>query len=297
MNPDSNTMQGSSGINRGERGYRKRTVSISDLLIHFCLVLGAALMIFPFLWTLTSSLKSIMEMFSYPPKLLPEIYMFSNYVKSITAMPFGKAYWNSFFVTASIVIIQLLTCSMAAYAFAKIRFPGREALFMLFLAMLMVPHQVTMIPMYLIMGKLNWLDTYWALIVPNAVFWAFGIFLLRQFMKGIPDELEEAAMVDGASPVRSYLQIMLPLVRPALAALTIFSFLANWNAFLYPLLYMSSRDKFTVPLLLNAFKGQHVTDWSLIMAGTMISIVPVLIVYLIAQKQFIEGIALTGIKG
>jgi len=266
------------------------------MLLHVVLAVGGLLMIFPFLWTLSNSFKSMKEMFAYPPVLLPEQFLFKNYWDSLTAMPFDLAYWNSIYITAMIVLIQLVTCTMAAYAFARIRFPGREFIFIAILAMLMVPHQVTMIPTYLIVSKLGWLDTHWALIVPNSIFWAFGVFMMRQFMMGIPAELEEAAMVDGASPPRIYAQIMLPLVRPALAALTIFSFLSNWNAFLYPLLYLSDRKLYTVPLLLNAFKGQYTTNWSLVMAGTMISIIPVLIVYLIAQKQIIEGIAMTGIK-
>ncbi len=267
-----------------------------SFLLHIVMVVGSFLMIFPFLWSLSNSFKSMGEMFSYPPVLLPETIRWKNYLNSFTAMPFDLAYMNSTYITIAIVIIQLITCTMAAYAFARIQFRGRHTIFMLILAMLMVPHQVTMIPTYLIISKLGWLDTHWALIVPNSIFWAFGVFMMRQFMMSIPFELEEAAMVDGASPPRIYGQIMLPLVRPALAALTIFSFLTNWNAFLYPLLYLSDRKLFTVPLLLNAFKGQYSTDWSLVMAGTMISVLPVLIVYLFAQKHIIEGIAMTGIK-
>lgn len=254
-------------------------------------------MIFPFIWTLSNSFKSMGEMFAYPPVLLPEKFLFTNYIHSWSAMPFGQAYLNSTYITLAILVIQLITCTMAAYAFARIEFRGREFIFMSILAMLMVPHQVTMIPTYLIISKLGWLDTHWALIIPNAIFWAFGVFMMRQFMLSIPKELEEAAMVDGASTPRIYAQIMLPLVKPAVAALMIFSFLSNWNAFLYPLLYLSDRELFTVPLLLNAFKGQYTTNWSYVMAGTMISIIPVLIVYMIAQKHIIEGIAMTGIKG
>lgn len=270
--------------------------NLPTLFLHVVMAIGALLMIFPFIWTLSNSFKSMAEMFAYPPVLLPEKLLFKNYWDSLTAMPFDLAYWNSTYITIAIVVIQLLTCTLAAYAFARIQFRGREFIFIVILAMLMVPHQVTMIPTYLIISKLGWLDTHWALIIPNSIFWAFGVFMMRQFMMGIPAELEEAAMVDGASPPRIYAQIMMPLVKPALAALTIFSFLSNWNAFLYPLLYLSDRKLFTVPLLLNAFKGQYSTNWSLVMAGTMISVIPVLIVYLIAQKHIIEGIAMTGIK-
>jgi len=272
------------------------TNRLPALLLHVVMIIGSLLMIFPFVWSLSNSFKSMGEMFSYPPIFLPEKFLFKNYWDSLTAMPFNLAYLNSTYITISIVVIQLITCTMAAYAFARIQFKGRQFIFIAILAMLMVPHQVTMIPTYLIISKLGWLDTHWALIIPNSIFWAFGVFMMRQFMMGIPGELEEAAMVDGASPPRIYGQIMLPLVSPALAALTIFSFLTNWNAFLYPLLYLSDRKLFTVPLLLNAFKGQYSTNWSLVMAGTMISVIPVLVVYLFAQKHIIEGIAMTGIK-
>lgn len=279
------------------RTKRSGKAMVTTAALHFIITLGAVFMIFPFIWTLSNSFKSMGEMFSYPPVLLPEKFLFSNFTNSWSVMPFGQAYLNSIYITLVILVIQLITCTMAAYALARIEFKGREFIFITILAMLMVPHQVTMIPTYLIVSKLGWLNTHWALIIPNSIFWAFGVFMMRQFMLSIPKELEEAAMVDGASTPRIYAQIMLPLVKPALAALMIFSFLSNWNAFLYPLLYLSDRELFTVPLLLNAFKGQYTTNWSYVMAGTMISIIPVLIVYMIAQKHIIEGIAMTGIKG
>lgn len=161
----------------------------------------------------------------------------------------------------------------------------------------MVPKQVTMIPLYLVMDRIGWLDTHWSLIVPGALFNAFAVFLLRQFVMGIPRDLEEAAVMDGAGYIRIYWSVILPLIRPALAAIGIFTFLGAWNSFLDPLIYLNTPEKFTVPLLLNNFKGLYTADWSLMMAGTTISVVPVLIVYIIAQKQIIEGITLTGIKG
>lgn len=212
-------------------------------------------------------------------------------------MPFVQAYMNSFYITVIIVTATLISASMAAYAFAKIRFPGSNILFILFLATMMVPKQVTMIPLYLVMDRIGWLDTHWSLIVPGALFNAFAVFLLRQFVMGIPRDLEEAAVMDGAGYIRIYWSVILPLIRPALAAIGIFTFLGAWNSFLDPLIYLNTPEKFTVPLLLNNFKGLYTADWSLMMAGTTISVVPVLIVYIIAQKQIIEGITLTGIKG
>ncbi|MFB5762560.1 carbohydrate ABC transporter permease [Paenibacillus medicaginis] len=264
---------------------------------HLLLLAGSLLMIFPFLWTILSSLKDISQIFVIPPQWIPNPVVWSNYPASLQAMPFVQAYGNSFYITALVVLSTLFTASMAAYAFAKIRFPGRDVLFILFLSTMMIPKQVTMIPLYLVMNKVGWLDTHWSLIVPGALFNAFAVFLLRQFVMGIPRDLEEAAVVDGAGHVRIYWSVILPLIRPALAAVGIFTFLGAWNSFLDPLIYLNTPEKFTVPLLLNSFKGLYTADWALMMAGTTISVIPVLVVYIFAQKQIIEGITMTGIKG
>ncbi|UOK59899.1 carbohydrate ABC transporter permease [Bacillus sp. OVS6] len=266
------------------------------ILLHIVLIIGAFLMVAPFLWTLSSSLKDVSQIFLIPPKWFPDPITFQNYPNSLTAMPFGQAYFNSFYITAVVVLLNLLTCSMAAYAFAKIRFQGSNLLFILFLATMMIPKQVTMVPLYLIMDYLGWIDTHLSLIVPAGLFNAFGVFLLRQFIRGIPNELSEAAVIDGANPLRIYWSVILPLIKPALAAFGIFAFMGIWNSFLEPLIYLTSPEKFTVPLLLNTFKGLYFTDWSLLMAGTTISVIPVIIVYIFAQKQIIEGVALTGSK-
>jgi multiple sugar transport system permease protein len=186
---------------------------------------------------------------------------------------------------------------MAAYAFAKIKFPLRDFIFILFLATMMVPEQVTIIPLYLMMKQFGWIDTHLPLIVPAALINAFGVFLLRQFIKSIPNELEEAAIVDGANRWTIYSRIIIPLIKPALSALGIFTFLGMWNAFFKPLIFLNSIEKFTVPMMLNQFRGQYTTDWALLMAASSIAIVPVLIVYIIGQRYIIEGVTLTGIKG
>ncbi|MBP3038531.1 carbohydrate ABC transporter permease [Bacillaceae bacterium Marseille-Q3522] len=276
--------------------HRKKKIRPARVVLHFILIVGAFLMVAPFLWTVSSSLKDMSQIFLIPPKWLPDPVTFQNYPASLTAMPFGRAYFNSFYITAIVVLLNLLTCSMAAYAFAKIRFRGANVLFILFLATMMIPKQVTMVPLYMIMDKLGWVDTHLALIVPAGLFNAFGVFLLRQFIRGIPNELEEAAVIDGANPLRIYWSVILPLIKPALAAFGIFAFMGIWNSFLEPLIYLTTPEKFTVPLLLNTFKGLYFTDWALMMAGTTISVIPVIIVYLFAQKQIIEGIALTGSK-
>jgi len=278
-----------------------RTAAIRPALptvgLHLALIVGAAGMVFPFLWTVLSSFKDISQIFVVPPKWIPDPFVWANYPSSLEAMPFGKAYWNSFYITIVVVLCTLATSSMAAYGFAKIRFPGANAIFILFLATMMIPRQVTMIPLYLVMDAIGWLDSHLSIIVPSALFNAFAVFLLRQFVMGIPRDLEEAGIMDGAGPLRIYWTIILPLIRPALAAIGIFTFLGAWNNFLEPLIYLNTPENFTVPILLNTFKGLYTADWALMMAGTTISVIPVLVVYMIAQKQIIEGVTLTGIKG
>lgn len=276
---------------------RKFKINPSIILLHIVLTIGALLMAMPFIWMVLSSLKTVHQIFLIPPVWIPDPFVWSNYPKSFSALPFDKAYFNSAYIAIIVVFVQLLTCSMAAFAFAKINFPFKNIIFVIFLASLMVPQQVTIIPLYLIMKQIGWLDTHLSLIVPNALFNAFGVFLLRQFFMSIPKEMEEAAVVDGASKWLIYHRIMLPLIKPALAALGIFSFLAMWNNFFQPLIFLNTPDQFTVPLLLSLFSGLYVTDYTLMMAGSSIAIVPVLFVYIICQRYIIEGITLTGIKG
>ncbi len=268
----------------------------SKLLTHALLIVLSATMLLPFLWMVLTAFKSQPQTFSIPPTLLPDPWIFTNFADSLSAMPFGRAYWNSFYVAVLTVILQLATCSMAAYAFARIEFPFKELIFGLFLATMMIPGHVTIIPLYLIMRDLGWLDTHLSLIIPSGLFSAFGVFLLRQFMKTMPIELEEAAFLEGADRGRIFLQITLPLLKAPLAALAVFTFLGSWNSLFTPNIFLSSEKMFTVPLMLNFFKGMYVTDWTLLMAGATIAVIPVLIVFLIGQKYIIEGIALTGIK-
>lgn len=274
-----------------------RKLTFSGLILHLVLALGAFIMTMPFIWMVLSALKDIAQIFIVPPKWLPSPWVWTNFWDSLQALPFGRAYFNSLYINVIVVVSQLITCSMAAYAFAKIRFPYRDTIFIVFLAMLMVPGQVTIIPLYLMMKEIGWLDTHYSIIVPSSLFNAFGVFLLRQFFLSIPREMEEAAIVDGANRWTIYTRIMLPLIKPALAALGIFTFLGMWNNFFYPLIFLNSPEKFTVPLLLNLFRGIYVTDWTLMMAGSAIAIVPVLIVYIIGQRYIIEGVTLSGIKG
>lgn len=269
---------------------------VGATLLHLFLIVVALSMIVPFVWMVSTSLKDFGQVFNIPPNWIPDPVVWQNYPDSLQALPFGRAYWNSFYIAAIVVSSQLLTCSMAAYAFARVDFPFRDTIFIIFLATLMIPQQVTIIPTYLIMRDLGWLDTHLALIVPHALFSAFGVFLLRQFIKSLPLELEESAIVDGANRWRVYWQITIPLIKAPLAALAIFSFLGQWNAFFSPNIFLSTPEKFTIPLLLNQFRGLYVTDWTLMMAAAAIAVVPVLVIYLFGQRYIIEGVAITGLK-
>ena len=271
----------------------KKKIKVGKLILYVVLSFGAIVMVLPFIWTVLSSLKNMGQTFAYPVKIFPDPGVWENYPESLSALPFGRAYWNSFYI---VVIFQLLTATMAGYSFAKLKFRGHGVIFVLFLATMMVPSQVTMIPLFLIMEKIGLLGSHMSLILPAALFNAFGVFLMRQFIAGLPDELEEAAIIDGASVPQIFFRIIIPLVKPSMAAFGIFVFLGQWNSFMYPLIFLNKTETFTVPLLLNFFKGTYATDYPLLMAGTVISVVPVLIVYLFFQKQIIQGIAITGMK-
>lgn len=275
---------------------KRKKISPGTIVLHIILILGSIIMVFPFLWTVLSSFKNLGEIFTFPPTFFPKEWVFSNFPRSFTAMPFDRAYFNSIYIAVVVTVLQLITASMAGYAFGKLKFPGHNILFPIFLATMMIPAQVVMIPIFNTMKALGLLNTHWSIILPAALFNAFGVFLLRQFIMGLPDDLEEAAVVDGASTPRIFVQIIFPLIRSSLAAFGIFVFLGQWNNFLYPLIFLNAPKTYTVPLLLAYFKGQYATEYPLLMAGTVIAVIPVLIIYLIFQKQIIAGIAITGMK-
>ena len=275
---------------------RKPAEIASTVVLHVILIIGAITMVVPFLWMVVTSLETTAQAFAIPPSFIPNPVMWSNYPQSFTALPFDLAYMNSAIVAVSVTVFQLITCSMAAYAFARIKFPGRDIIFFVFLATMMIPFQLTIIPIFLTMKKLGLLDTLLALILPPALFSAFGVFLLRQFILGLPVELEEAAIVDGANRWTTFWQLILPLLRAPLAALGIFCFIGQWNNFFAPLIMLNTPTNFTVPLMLNQFRGQYATEWTLVMAGSVIAILPLLIVYILLQRHIIRGIAMTGLK-
>lgn len=269
---------------------------IGKLILHIFLMLGVVVMIAPFVWMLSSSFKGMDEIFLIPSTLIPKSWAFRNYPESLTALPFGRAYFNSVYIALIVVVAQLVTASLAAYAFAKLNVWGNKILFAIFLGTMMIPYQVTLIPLFIMMRDLGLTGHHASLILPAAMFNAFGVFMLRQFIMSLPNELEEAAVVDGASVPRIFVQIIFPLILPALSAFGIFIFLERWNDYLYPMIFLSSTDTFTVPLMLSYFKGMYITKWPLLMAGTVISVLPVLLVYVFLQNQIIEGVSITGMK-
>ena len=279
-----------------ERPRRRMQSRAGELALHAFLLAGSVVMLLPFVWMLGTSLKTPAETFAYPPVWIPSQIAWGNYSRAVSAMPFGRFYLNSLFVTASVTVLQILTSSLAAFAFARLRFRGRNWLFLLYLATLMIPFQVTMIPNFIIVRLLGWYDTYQALILPPA-FSAFSTFLLRQYFMGIPFDLDEAARIDGASSFRIWWSVILPLSGPVLAALAIFVSLNTWNEFLWPLIVTNAPEMRTLPVGLSSFQGQFKVEWNLLMAGSVIAMLPVLIVYMLGQRWFIRGIALSGMGG
>ena len=281
---------------RAGTGNRQRKKRVKHLGLHLLLVAGSVLMLVPFAWMLSTSLKQPGDVFIYPPQWIPQPVQWENYRETVTVMPFGRFYLNSIIQAVAVTALQLLTASLAAFAFARLRFRGRDLLFLLYLATMMIPFPVTMIPNFIIMRYLNWIDTFRALILPPA-FSAFSTFLLRQYFMSIPVEMDDAARVDGASSFRIWWQIILPLSGPALATLAIFTFLGQWNSFLWPLIVTNSEEMRTLPVGLAAFQGQYSVQWHLLMAGSVIAVLPILVIYIAGQKWFVRGITLTGMGG
>jgi len=265
------------------------------IIPHIILMTGAATMVLPFLWMISTSLKPLNEVFIFPPTFLGSRIAWENYLKISERFPFWLFFLNSLKVSFVVVFAQLLTSSMAGFAFARLKFKFRDVLFALYLATMMIPGQVTMIPNFILMRTYKLVDTHYSLILPALVS-AFGTFLMRQYFLTIPSELEEAAKIDGCTPFDIYWRIFLPLSGPSLATLGIFVFMGTWNDFLSPLVYINTQSKMTLPLGLASMQGMYSTDWPALMAGTCISLLPVLIVFLAAQDVFIKGVTLSGLK-
>lgn len=269
---------------------------IKKVILYTFLISVSILMIMPFIWMISASLKTEIEVFSFPIKWIPETLMWENYKRVWTEVPFLTYYMNTIKIAVSVTVIQLLTCSIGAYAFSKLHFPGRDTIFLGYICTMMIPYQVIMVPQFMIIRSLGLVDTHMALIL-TAAFSPFGVFLFRQFFMSIPDELSEAAKIDGCGEFRIYAQIILPLAKPAAASLVIFTFVDRWNDFLGPLIYINSEKMKTLQLGMRNFQTEYASSYALIMAAAVCASVPTIIVYLLAQDFFVEGIAATGVKG
>jgi len=269
-------------------------------LVYLLLTAGGVVFIIPLVWMISTSLRPEWEVYSYPPKILPNYFLWQNYVEGWTRLlPFTTFLQNTLTITVGNVTGNLLSCSLAAFGFARLRARGRDFFFTLLISTMMLPWEVTMIPQFVMFTRfLKWGNTFKPLMMPAWFGWPFGIFLLRQFFMTIPLELDDAARIDGASTFRILWQIMLPLVKPALATLAIFAFVGNWNNFMGPLIYLSDMKKYTMAIGLRLFQGQHaVRNQHYLMAVSVVNVAPIIVLFFFAQKQFIQGIALTGIKG
>lgn len=276
---------------------KKRNALIGKIIIYVILLIITIVMIIPFLWMLSASIKSDREVFMMNPFVwIPEVPKWDNYVKIWTKIPMLKFVENTVLLTIIVTLLQLLTSSFAAYSFAKLEFKHKNGLFLAYIATIAMPWQVYMVPQFIMMRGMGLNDKLMAMICLQA-FSAFGVFLMKQFYEGIPSELCEAARIDGMSEYKIYAKIMLPLSKPALSTLTIFTFVSTWNDYLGPLIYLKTESKKTIQLGLKMFIGQYSSEYGLIMAGSVLSLIPVIIVFLCLQKYFVEGVASTGLKG
>jgi len=269
---------------------------LKNSLSHIILLIATVILIFPFLWMLSGSLKNSLEVVKMPPDLIPQVFRLSNYVEITKYFPIYTFLGNSILVAVVTTVAQLLVCAMAAFIFAKVPFKGRDAIFFCFLITMMIPTQVTMTPLFIVFQQLHLINTYAGLILPG-IFSAYGTFLLRQHIMTIPDALLEAAFMDGASHFRVFRSVVLPLTKPALATLSIFSFMASWNNFLWPLIVTSDTGLMTLPIGLSKLQGRWATEWNILMAGNVVSFIPIFLVYLFASRYFIKGVTMSGVKG
>lgn len=274
---------------------RKTARVLERSSVYLTLIVGLVVSVLPFVWMLSTSFKSQGGIFAYPPQWLPTDPTLDWYRQLFKDVDFFLYFRNSFIVASTVTILNLFFCSMAGYAFAKLRFAGRRRIFAFLMATLMIPGQITMIPVFLFLKQLGLLNTYWGLILPSSV-GIFGIFLIRQFMYTIPDDLIEASRIDGCSELRIYWSIILPLCKPVLATLGIFTFMGSWNDFLWPLIVMVGEDRYTLPVALANLNGQYATKFGLLMAGAVVVVIPVILIFILAQKYVIRGIATTGLK-
>jgi len=280
-----------SGVGNTIRNLGKRTVT------HLVLLVGSLFFVAPMIFMLSTSLKAMRQISRFPPEWIPEPVIWGNYPDVFLYAPMHKYLLNTLLIVLPSIIGAVFTSSLAAYAFARMRAPGKNALFLLVLATLMLPSVVTMVPTYVLFAKLGWVGTFRPLTIPALAGSAFNIFLLRQFFMTLPRELEDAALIDGCTRFRIYRSIVLPLAKPVLATVTIFAFMGAWNDYLGPLIYLGNQDQYTLSLGLQAFVQYHKAEWGMLMAASTMMVAPVILIFFFAQKNFVQGITLTGIKG
>lgn len=269
---------------------------IGNLLTHIALLTGIVLIFIPLFWTVSTSLKSPGEVFIFPPKWIPDKLLWSNYVEAVTAIPFFTYLYNTAFITTLSIIGKVISITLTAFAFARLQWWGRNTMFLLMLSTMMLPPHVTLIPQFILFKELGWINTYLPLIVPAFFGGPWLTFLVRQFFMTLPRELDDAARIDGCSSWGVYWRIIMPLARPAVLIVVIFVFNNVWNEFLLPLIYLQSQEKFTLALGLRMFQGEMSTSWHLLMAASLLTMLPVLILFFVTQKYFMQGIVFTGVK-
>ncbi len=271
---------------------------IGRVILYAILVVGSIAFLIPFLWMISSSLKTRTEVFLFPPRPLPKVFLWHNYIDALTAAPFATYFLNSIYVAAAVVVGTTLSSSMVGYGFARVRGWGSNVLFAIVLGTMMLPGQVTMIPVYIMFSKLGWVNTFLPLMVPHFFGSAFNIFLFRQFFRGISSEITDAGKIDGCNHWRLYSRIVMPIATPAVATVAIMAFMWSWNNFFDPLIYLNSQKLYTVPLGLSMFSTYFPsqTPWHWLMAASVVAVLPLLVVFFFAQRIFIQGIVVTGIK-
>ncbi len=272
----------------------RRRVTASSVLLHLVVVVGALVMLFPFVWAVITSISSGAGL-SATPSLVPTDPSLSAYVELFTRLPFARVTVNSLGLAVVSTLFQMATGAMAAYAFSRLEFRGRDALFAVYLATMMIPLQVLIVPLFVEMKYLGLIDSYLGALLPT-VSTAFAVFLLRQAVNQVPRELDEAATLDGAGHLRIFTRIVLPNIRPALATLAVFAFMQSWNSFLWPLIILRSPELQTFPVALQALQGQYTTQWDVVMAGSVVSVLPMLALYVVAQRYVVQGVASSGLK-
>lgn len=275
---------------------RRQRSMIGRLVTHLILIAGVITMFIPLFWMLSSSLKSPGEVYLFPPTWIPREILWSNYADAVTAIPFFRYLWNTTYITLISVLGKVISITLVAFSFSRLRWWGRDVVFLVMLSTMMLPPHITLIPQFILFKWWGWIDTFWPLIVPTFFGGPWLTFLVRQYFMTIPRELDAAARIDGCSSFGVYRRIILPMSRPAILIIVIFVFNGTWNEFLLPLIYLHSSENFTLALGLRLFQGEASTSWNLLMAASLLSMLPVIILFFVSQRYFIQGIVFTGVK-